>query len=1167
MTTKKKKPALKPETPASPSHEESGVEPGVEGRALSGVEGATEVDSQQEAKKAHFPIVGIGASAGGLAALQLFFDNMPSDSGMAFVIIQHLSPDFKSQMNELLSHHTSMAIQKVVDNITLKPNTIYLNASMTQMEVKHMKLLVTNISQKLHVDLPINVFFNSLAHELGEQAVGVILSGTGKDGSEGVRAIHAAGGMVAVQKPETAQFGAMPQSAVDTGICNFILPPGEIPTILLQQIASPSQLPVAAGHDSELPGGEGEYSEIFNLLRREYTLDFSKYKMGTIGRRIQRRMGYRRIVEVPEYAKILSSDEKEIDDLYHDLLIGVTEFFRDEKAFQYLESTVIPEIFAALAPDQDMRAWSAGCATGEEAYSLAILLAEKAHELNFTGKIVVFATDVHKRSLESATQGVFTHEALAKVTPERLKRFFNVVDNNLFKVKADLRKLLTFAQHDLTRDTPFSKLDLICCRNLLIYLNPEAQDKVLSMFQFALKMDGILFLGKSEGTGSLAKGFEALSTQNKIFRKIQDHKYGVDLDSSHKEPLKVIPRLNGQPALSRPLGRNSQILDDYDILLEKHLPPGVLVDGEFNVIHYFDNVSQFLKTPKGRVQTDILSMVEGNLHIALSTALRKVQKTEKSIVTRNIRIKIAKEEHLVDVTIDPIPNEKSTTVHYHIYFERIQKGPVLAPEANKKTDLNTFEPSLYYKQHVEDLALELQSVRADLLATEESLQATSETLNATNEELQAANEELQSTNEELNSSNEELHSTNEELYSVNSEFERSNIELKRLDVDNVNLLTSIDSGIIFLDKEMRIRKFNPAISTFFKLLPQDVGRPIDHIAYQLTDPEELLTNIQSVLSDGVVIEKEVATKKGNWLLKRIMPFKSEEGPKEGVVITFANISKLKEAELKVGRLNEELKKQIEQLKEKSRLLEEETGERIRTMEELQQKDQLLIQQSRLAAMGEMIGNIAHQWRQPLNTLGLYIQSIQMEYKQSDISQEVLDDSVVNTMEIIQHMSQTIDDFREFLTPDKEKKLFKVDEAIKKAVSLTEACLKEFNIVLDINSTGEPQINGFSNEYGQVLLNILMNARDAFGDKRKSHKQITVRSWTEEGRAVVTITDNAGGIKEEILGKIFDAYYSTKVLGKGTGMGLFMSHNIIENSMGGRLSVRNVEGGAEFRIEV
>ena len=937
-----------------------------------------------------FYIVGIGASAGGLAALQQFFDNTPYDSGMAFVIIQHLSPDFKSQMDKLLSHHTGMTIQKVVDNIVLEPNTIYLNVSMTQMEVKDRELLVTNISQKQHVELPINVFFSSLAQALGERAVGVILSGTGKDGSQGIRAIHAAGGMIAVQSPESAQFGAMPQSAIDTGICNYILPPSEIPTVLMEQIANPGQLPVEARPDAQLPEDEGEYAEIFNLLRSYYTLDFSKYKTGTIGRRIQRRMGYRRIDEVPEYAKILSSNQNELDDLYHDLLIGVTEFFRDEKAFQYLEATVIPELFAALAPDQDMRAWSAGCATGEEAYSLAILLAEKARELNFTGKIIVFATDVHKRSLELATQGVFTRDALAKVTPERLKRFFTVLDNDLFKVKADLRKLLTFAQHDVIRDTPFSKLDLVCCRNLLIYLKPEAQDKVLSMFQFALKMDGILFLGKSEGTGSLANGFEVLSAQQKMFRKIQAHKFAADLDSSRKEPLKVIPGPAGQSALLRPAGRNSQILDDYNVLLEKHLPPGILVDGEFNVIHYFGNVSQFLKPLKGRVQTNILSMTEGNLHIALSTSLRKVEKTGKIIITRNVRIPTAKEEHLVNVTIDPIPNEKSPTVHYHIYFERIQKEQVPAPKAQKKTDLNTFEPSLYYKQHVEDLELELQNIRADLLATEESLQATSETLNATNEELQAANEELQSTNEELNSSNEELHSTNEELYSVNTEFERSNIELKQLDVDNVNLLTSIDSGIIFLDKQMCIRKFNPAISALFKLWPQDVGRPIDHIAYQLADPEELLAKIQSVLSDGIVIENEVATRDGHWLLKRIMPFRSEEGPKEGVVITFADISQLKAAELKVSRLNEKLAKQVKELKEQSRMLAEETGERIRTMEKLRQKDHLLIQQSRLAAMGEMIGNIAHQWRQPLNILGLHIQDLRMEYKCGKLSQEVLD---------------------------------------------------------------------------------------------------------------------------------------------------------------------------------
>jgi len=1111
-------------------------------------------------------IVGIGASAGGLNALQQMFQHMPADSGVCFVIIQHLSPDFKSQMDELLGHHTSMPIRNVAHNLPLEPNTIYLNVSMSYMEIRDGHPAMTEVPRGQHVELPIDVFFRSLAREVGARAVAVILSGTGKDGSEGIRAVHEAGGLVLVQTPQSAQFGAMPESAVETGVCDFIAPPEEIPAILTEHLKIPAQPGAKARHDPGVPEEEAQYAGIYQLLQREYNLDFTKYKTGTIGRRIKRRMGYRRLNQVSEYLEILSSDEQELDDLYHDLLIGVTEFFRDDKAFHYLEETVIPALFAALAPGEDMRVWSAGCATGEEAYSLAILLAEKAGELNFDGRINIFATDVHKRSLDSAAQGVYSRDLMAKVSPERLERFFIEVDKNLFRVKNELRKLLTFAHHDLTRDMPFIKLDLICCRNLLIYLQPEAQKKVLSLFHFALKMNGIVFLGKSEGMGTLSGEFEVVSAPHKVFRKIRDQKLALDLDNNRKGNTMIVPRAGIQPALQRPVSLDRRILNDYDTLLEKHLPPGVLIDDKFQVLHCFGNVAQFLKTLKGRIENDILSMTEGNLHIALSTSLQKVKKTEQGTMTRNVRIKNAEEEYLIDVSVDPIPYESSSAMHYHVYFARIEKEPAPVQQWHDQEELNSFEPSLYYRQHLADLELELQSTRADLLGTQENLQATTEALNATNEELQAANEELQSANEELNSANEELHSTNEELYSVNTEYERSNIELKELNVDLVNLLTSIDSGIIFLDKQMRIRKFNSASSAYFKLLPQDVGRPIDHIAYQLADQSGLLGDIRSVLGDGVVIEKEVATREGEWLLSRIVPFRSEEGPREGVVVTFTNISKVKEAEQKVTRLNQELARRVKELEQTYRRLEEETGERIRTMEELRQKDQLMIQQSRMAAMGEMLGNIAHQWRQPLNVLGLQVQELRMSHKLGQFSEELLNSSVEKVMEVIQHMSQTIDDFRDFLVVDKEKKLFQVDEVIKKSVSLMEASLREHRINLDISCSGEPRINGHPNEYGQVLINILMNAKDAFGEQDRNDARITVRAWAEDGKAVVTITDNAGGIDEAIMDKIFDAYFSTKPAGKGTGVGLFMSNSIVEH-MGGRILVRNVEGGAEFRIEV
>ena len=1108
-------------------------------------------------------IVAIGSSAGGLSALEQFFDNIPADSGMCFLIIQHLSSDFKSHMDELLSRHTVMPIRQVVDGVALEPDTVYLNASMAHVELRDGLLRSTPVARDLQVRQPIDVFLKSLAEEAGPRGVAVILSGTGRDGSAGIRALHEAGGLVIAQSPESANFSGMPESALATGVCDFIVPTQEMPGVIMKHLAEEPQSTLDGSGGRE---DESQYLEIYNLLQREYNLDFAKYKIGTVGRRIRRRMGYRRLDEVSQYSQILSSDEQELNDLYHDLLIGVTEFFRDPKAFRHLENEVIPQLFAALTPGDDLRAWSAGCASGEEAYSLAMLLSERGEQVGFTGKISVFATDVHKRSLAAAAQGVFTREALAKLAPERLERFFVEVDKNLFKVKTELRKLVTFAHHDLTRDMPFIRQDLICCRNLLIYLQPEAQKKVLVLFHGALKLNGVLFLGKCEGIGSLTSEFETVSASNKIFRKVRDQRLPMDFDASRKTNTAIVQRQGVQSTAQRSATLDSRTLYDYDVLLDRYLPPGVLVDEKFQVIHCFGDVAQFLKPLKGRLETDILSLTDGNLHIALSTSLQKARKTGQNVATRNVRVNSEGEEYFLDLTVDPIALESSGSLHYHVCFKQIQKEPAPVEESRHQEELECFEPSLYFRQHVADLELELQSTREDLLAAQENLQSTNEALNASNEELQAANEELQSANEELNSANEELQSTNEELYSVNSEYERSNMELKQLNLDLTNLLTSIDNGIIFLDRQMLIRRFNPAISSYFKLLPQDIGRPIDHIAYQLADQEELMGDIGKVLSDGLVIEKEVATREGEWLLSRIMPFKSEEGLREGVVITFTRITRVKEAELKVNRLNEELARRVVELEQTYRRLEEESGERLHALEELRQKDQLMIQQSRMAAMGEMLGNIAHQWRQPLNVLGLQVQELRMAYKVGKFSEELLNSSVEKVMQVLQHMSQTIDDFREFLLLDKEKKPFKVDDVVRKSASLIEASLREHKIAVEIDSIGDPQIYGRPNEYAQVLINVLMNAKDAFCDHERGDARITVRSWNDSGKAVVTITDNAGGIPEEILDQIFEAYFTTKDSGKGTGVGLFMSRNIVE-SMGGRITARNVEGGAEFRIEV
>lgn len=872
-------------------------------------------------------IVGIGASAGGLYALEQLFDNMPADTGMAFVIIQHLSPDFKSLMDDLLSRHTTMAIHRVTSGIALEPNGIYLIPPKTYMTIGGEKLYLTEKTITLHAELPIDIFFKSLAEDAGSRAIGVVLSGTGSDGSRGIVAIRKNGGIVFVQSPESAQFDGMPRSAIATNACDFIMAPDLIPTTLIEYATSST--PVREKMRERHAGlkDDGEYTGIFVLLRRAYNIDFAKYKGTTVGRRIQRRMDFRQIPEIEDYISIVAGDPTELDLLYKDLLIGVTEFFRDPHSFDFLEQEIVPGIFANLHPGEDLRVWSAGCATGEEAYSLAILLHECAKKLGFTGKLTVFATDVHRSSLDFASQGLYDTDKFANLNPERVRRYFRKEVGDQLRVIPELRKTVVFAPHNPLNDPPFTRLDLVCCRNMLIYLQPAAQERVISLFHFSLKRHGILFLGKSEGLGTFTNEFETVASQHKIFRKIRDLKLAINLDTARPDqPAGQVAAASKQVTSSRSVTIDRQLLADYDQILHAHIPPGLLIDENRAVLHHFGNVHEYLKPPEGRIQNDLLALADDNLQIPLSTALQRAERTRQTITNKNVRVRHDKQEQLIDLTIVPLFDDKSQTYHYHISFEQVR--PAGQPDILEGKAAAALEPGSQFDQYVANLEMELQSTR-------ENLQATVEELQASNEELQATNEELLASNEELQSTNEELHSVNEELYSVNAEFERKNIELKQLNTDHENLLDSIDIGTVFLDRDLRIRKFNPAIKYFFRLMPQDIGRPIDHIAYHLADQEEMLGNVRKVLETGIPIENEVPTRDGKWLFPRIMPFRTEAGLVDGVVLTFTDISVIKEAEQKLRDLNEELEQKVN---DRVRELAKEVEERRRAEQATRDKE-------------------------------------------------------------------------------------------------------------------------------------------------------------------------------------------------------------------------------------
>jgi two-component system CheB/CheR fusion protein len=837
-------------------------------------------------------IVGIGASAGGLAALEELFKSMPEDTGMAFVLVQHLSPDFRSRMEELLAHFTRMSIHIVENGMELKADSVYLIPPRQMMTVADSRLWLEECAGP-HPRLPIDGFFESLAGAAQSRAIGIILSGTGSDGLCGVEAIHEAGGLVIVQTAESAQFNGMPRAAVGSGMYDYEAAPEEMPALLLDYARDPDRIRTS---DAALKiiRDEDEFAEIFAFLRRGYGLDFSKYKPTTVGRRIARRMNVHSLQNLSEYRKLLETDPLEPDGLYHDLLIGVTEFFRNPPAFSYLEQEIIPALFRE-ASSEWLRVWVAACATGEEAYSLAMLFHQYAEKIRYPGKISVFATDVHRKSLDFASQGVYGQDRLQNVSEEYLTRYFTSEGSGRYRIDPELRKMLVFAPQNLISDPPFTKMDMTCCRNLLIYFMPETQEKALAALNFSLRTGGVLFLGTSEGVANFTGEFAVIHSAYKVFRKQRDVRLNVNLNQIITSPALLTPT-----DLKRSAGSlatiDRQILHDYDHLLERYMPAGVLLNEQLQVLHYFGDIDPYLKPLRGRTESSFPQMMaDEELCMAISMALRQAALLKTRFTQPDILLNRGKDARCVDLAVDVIPFEKTNSVHYMVTVSPVKTAvPTTAP-AESEAIPETMKTSQTMKAYITDL-------EKDLHTAQENLQATFEELSSSNEELQATNEELRASNEELQSTNEELHSLNEELYAVNAEFEKKNAELHALNNDHIHLLSSLEVGVVFLDERLNIRKFNTASTLAFKLLPQDIGRPIDHIAYHLTDQAALLKSLREVLQTGQSVETEVRADNGVWLLQRILPFISQKNAVSGVILTFTDVTKIKSSEARLRAL-------------------------------------------------------------------------------------------------------------------------------------------------------------------------------------------------------------------------------------------------------------------------
>jgi len=828
--------------------------------------------------------VGIGASAGGLEAIEAFFTNMPTDSSMAFIVVQHLSPDYKSLMVEILSKKTAMPVNRAEDGMLVLPGNIYLIPPKKNLTIFHGKLILSEQDHSRGINLPIDIFLRSLGEDLAEKAVAIILSGTGSDGMRGVRTVKECGGIIMVQDEESAKFDGMPRSAISTGLADFILPPAKMPGQLLAFAKHPY---VTNPERSEtLLSDEDGLTRIFALLRERCKIDFTYYKPSTVTRRIERRMSVNQTETIKDYLNFMLNYPGEVVSLYRELLIGVTSFFRDQGAFDYLSEVILPEIFKNSGK-REIRFWVAACSTGEEAYSLAILAKECLEKLGLHQNVKIFATDIDRDAIHFAASGSYPESIAADIPPLFLAKYFHKRADN-FQVARSIREMVVFAQHNLIKDPPFTNIDHLSCRNILIYLQPVLQRKVMEFFNFSLSPGGVMFLGSSETTGEMSEFFEPLEQKYKFYRcRGRVHQTG---DAAMRLP--VVPEshfreLSGNFGTARrPLRANEEerLLDRFMAAATgDYLPLSLIVNEHMEVVQIIGDADGYLKFPSGKMVNDISKMAAKEFSIPLVTGIQKVFRQNQELRFSNIRITHHGVQKLMDLRIKPMPHKKQQEPLVAVFIIETKRE-----ETETNLSVQSFDLSTEAEERLRDLEQELQFTR-------ENLQATIEELETSNEELQATNEELLSSNEELQSTNEELQSTNEELFTVNAEYQSKIIELTELHNDVDNLLSATQIGNLLLDENLEVRRFSKKTTEIFKLLDADVGRPITHISHFLADCDPVRI-IRDVQQSSRPAELEVQTHSGQWLLMRVVPYII--GPKtfSGTVISFVDISDFKRAE-------------------------------------------------------------------------------------------------------------------------------------------------------------------------------------------------------------------------------------------------------------------------------
>jgi len=1046
-------------------------------------------------------IIAIGASAGGMEEINAFFDHTPLD-GVSYIIIQHLSADFKSRMVELLAKHSKLVVKEAENGQAVKSNEVYLIPNNKYMIIRGNRLFLTVKEKANGPHLTINHFFNSLAEDYGKKAIAIVLSGLGSDGTEGIRAIKKVGGLVIARNPETTSFGSMPSSAIATGLVDFVLEPELMPVAIEDYIKYGDDLMDDDKDD------EKNITAIVNLIKEKSPLDFSEYKQTTILRRTKRRAAYGNFHSLEKYLDFLKVTPGEVEALGKDFLISVTSFFRDKEAFDYIQKKIIPDIIQRLSPGEELKLWIAGCATGEEVYSMAILISEQLTGKHKDTVVKIFATDIDTAALIHAGKGIYNSDITKSVSPERIENFF-LKEGNSYHVKASIRKMVIFAQHDLVKNPPYCNMHFISCRNLLIYMTTVLQKKVFTMLLFGLKMDGYLFLGSSENPMPIIKNLEIVNKKWKIYKNLQTKRV-VGFDAFLLPELLDLKRLPSKSVLEenkRP--NNTSITEAVNLKLVDKLGMLVVCINENNqVVHTFGDTSKYLL--QKNFNLDIVDHLPKPLAIAFNTLSVKAKKTDSDCSVNNIKIGSGKDMLRVNLTISPMPSKNSDPKLLMVTFAHDHSA------IKPGIDDQPFDEKVFLDNYVLNLEEELKDLK-------DKLHLTYEQLDASNENMQSFNEELLSSNEEMQSTNEEMQSVNEELDTINSNYQLKNKELLEINDDLNNYFRSNLNGQLFIDNELRLMKFSPGTTKQINLLDTDIGRPLSNISTNIKF-ETIIADIERVLKEGCVISKEIETNNDRWYQIMTMPYVQQADNKNsGAIITFNDITELKKAQ-----------------------------------QELDQKNKSLLRIN--ADLDHFIHAASHDLLGPLgnieNSIGIMNTIVLSDEKLHDFL-NMINTSVKKFRELINDISTIAKveaDMIALEVVDLEETINNVEWSLEDKVHASGAIITRDLAV--------KQIFFSKKNLRSIVYNLISNA---IKFKRDESPVILISTKKEGEYMVLSVQDNGKGIPKAAVNKIFNMYGRLNQAVEGHGIGLYLAKKIV-NAAGGNIVVESEPGeGTTFRI--